>query len=110
MNIQYASARGLLSQVVKELAVAPGPVNERLLRVWRIIQPLTPVELPQELRNDWQSIKDEITKYPTLIDPYGNVIRSSIEQTLCKIRRKTASKIAEKIYSLYWNLENNEYD
>jgi hypothetical protein len=62
--------------------------------------------LPEKCRKDWEWITKEITKRGPLSFE-GEVRRGSAENTMKSARRSTASRIAKKLYELYWAVSEN---
>ena len=51
---------------------------------------------------------NELTKYGPLLNHKGEVRIGSVDNTMRKIRKATGSKIAKKIYELYWAVSENQ--
>jgi hypothetical protein len=50
----------------------------------------------------------ELTKFGPLLNHKGEVWIGSVENTMRKVRKATGSKIAKKIYELYWAVSENQ--
>jgi len=106
----YGYTAEKLTNTLECLATHPGDVRERLTSTFLCFQTLRSDDFPPENREDWDWVLKEITKYGPLVDQRGEVWRGSVENTMRRVRKSTASKIAKKIYELYWLVsENRQY-
>ena len=109
-NKKYDHAVEKLTDTLKCLATHPGDARERIAAAYFSFGHLQAEEFPEECRKDWAWIKKEITKFGPLTDYKGKVWRSSVENTMKTVRKATASKVAKKLYELYWAVsENKQY-
>lgn len=70
--------------------------------------PLTEEHFPNDLKGEWRSIYESITKYGPKLNYKGEVVVGSVENTMTRIRNKTGAKIANKIFNLFYELHHNE--
>lgn len=99
-----------LTNALTCLATHPGDARHRLISAWGSLQKLEESDFPNEYKKEWKWIVRELTKYGPLRSPSGEVIRGAVENTMRRRTNKTASKIAARIYELYWQLsENTQY-
>lgn len=105
---QYHYAVEKLSVAVECLATHPGDVRERLLFAFLDFPALKEKDFPPELQDDWHWVMKELRKFGPLRTPDGKVRVGSVENTMRKIRKATGSKIAKKIYQLYWAVSEND--
>lgn len=93
--------REKLSYIIHNLVIGEGNIKERLLSSKRYFYLLKSTKgLPDYLKDDWQFVIDNLTKYgPIMVE--DTVIEDPILNTLKRIRKKAASKIAERIYKVY---------
>jgi hypothetical protein len=91
-----------LCSAVQCLATHPGDVRERLTGAFLAFHTLTEKDFPKEYRKDWTWINKELTKYGPLLNHKGEVWRGSVDNTMRRIKNKTALKIAERIVKLFW--------
>lgn len=92
------------------LATHPGDARHRLIAAWGSLHKLDVADFPDEYKKDWQWVVGELTKYGPLVRCDGMLIRGTVENTMPRRKNKTASRIATKIYELYWQLsENTQY-
>jgi hypothetical protein len=96
-----------LTDTLKCLATHPGDARERIVAAYCSFGHLRAEEFPEECRKDWNWIKEEITKFGPFTDSRGKVWRSSVENTMKTVRKATASKVAKKLYELYWVVSAN---
>ncbi len=99
--LQYLYARGKLGEAIETLVVAPGDVRERVAMAMNPVITLTVADFPENLRADWKWIDDQVTRYGPLQTPDGSITLGAIANTMHRIRRATASKIAMKFWTLY---------
>jgi hypothetical protein len=93
-----------LTETLECLATHPGDVRERLLSAHGgYLSKLTASDFPVEHRKDWQWVMHELTKFEPRKDT-GEIAMGmgTVECTMRRIRRSTGSKIAKKLYELYW--------
>lgn len=83
------------------LVIGEGDIKERLLSSKRYFYLLKSTKgLPVYLKDDWQFVIDNLTKYgPIMVK--DTVMEDPILNTVKRIRKKTASKIAERIFKVY---------
>lgn len=97
-----------LTNALKCLATHPGDARERVAAAYLACHTLGEEDFPVEFKKDWIWLEKELTKYGPLADPYGRIIRGSVENTMSRVRKTTGAKIAKKIYDLYWGMSNNQ--
>ncbi len=93
MSIEYASEK--LSEAVQALATGEGDVRNRLVQAAVPLAMVSDKDLPARLRKKYKAIWKELTKHKA-----PNKYTSDLAYTLGKMRNKTGSKIATRIYSL----------
>jgi hypothetical protein len=106
-NNKYDHAVEKLTDTLKCLATHPGDARERIVAAYFSFGHLRAEEFPEECRKDWNWIKEEIIKFGPFTDSQGKVWRSSVENTMKTVRKATASKVAKKLYELYWVVSAN---
>ena len=105
----YAAEK--LTDALECLATLPGDVRDRLLVVYECFAALEESHFPRNLHNEWRWIVQQLTRYGPVLDHKGEVREGSVQHTMRRIRYSTGSKIALKIYELYWSVSNNtQYD
>jgi hypothetical protein len=102
---EYIYARGKLADAVEALAIGEGDVRSRLLRALMATTAVTRTDFPLELQAEWEWIIRESTKFGPRKGQDGTVWQGAYEHTMFKIRRSTGAKIAERILSLYRNMD-----
>lgn len=102
MSIDYFYTYEKLSAAVRCLATHPGDVRKRLADAYLAFHTLTEKDFPKEYRKDWTWIMKELTKYGPLVNNKGEVWRGSVDNTMRRVKNKTASPIAERILNLFW--------
>jgi hypothetical protein len=107
-NNIYCHAVEKLTDTLKCLATHPGDARERIAAAYFSFGHLRAEEFPEQCRKDWAWIKKESTKFDPLFDYKGDVWRSGVENTMKNVRKSTASKIAKKLYELYWAVSKNQ--
>lgn len=93
-----------LSLAIYEMTVGEGDIKSRLFAAYRHISAVSENCFPEELKEDWNSIKSRLTKKESA---YRNTIydEGSFKATMYEMRKKTASKIAADIVELHSKLE-----
>lgn len=86
------------------LAISEGDVRDRLRRAYDQIRLLRDDEVPPEIRQEWLCILKDLTKHGPLIQSNVN-LKDDIDHTLGRMKNKTASKIALRIYRIAINLQ-----
>jgi len=103
MNLRCAEER--LNKVIYLLAVRPGDVRKRLIRAFTTELCHLPEEVfPEDLREAWRTIIWMLTKHGHQELANGKII-DSCTCTMERIRNSTGSKIAEKIYDIWYEVK-----
>lgn len=77
------------------------------MAVFCILHTLKESDFPHDLQAEWRWVLKELTKSGPMKDSEGKVLVGSVENTMKKIRNSTGSKIASRIYELYWAVSKN---
>ncbi len=104
MNPSYFYAYEKFNDALHSLATGPDDVRQRLLSAYLHFRPVRKRHLPENLQNDYQWVLNQLTKFEPVIGRDGKVLRGPVEETLSRIRNSTGSKIAERILSIYHQL------
>ena len=88
-------------QAVEQLCTGKGNVRERLIPVVTALVFLRVEDFPEELREDFEWVISESTKFHSEMPKY----RGDIEETMRRIRNSTGEKIAQRIFKLYSRLQ-----
>ena len=102
---EYYYAREKLWNVLRCLAIGEGDVRERLLCSRNDILLLSERDFPEDLRNEFVSIRKQLIKYGPKYDQGGNKYLSSVAHTMKRIKKKTGAEIAEKVFDLYFGID-----
>jgi hypothetical protein len=90
---------------VEVLATHPGDVRERLLAAFIAeLHTLSSDDFPLELQEDFIWISHEINKFGAVVSQDGKIIQGSAENTMKRIRKATGTRIARRIFDLYFNI------
>lgn len=87
---------------VESLSTGKGDVRDRLEMAIGILLPLPARDFPEHLRKDFEWVINESTKYES---PYPEC-HGNITETMKRIRNSTESKIAERIFKIYSEIQN----
>jgi hypothetical protein len=99
-----------LADALETLATHPGDVRERLASAYLCFHPLQERDFPAELQADWNWVMNELTKFGPGPSYDGVVRAGSVEHTMSRIKKATGSKIAKKLFELYWSVSgHNRY-
>lgn len=103
-RLLYASAK--IHAAVYEFAIGEGDAKSRLkYGVNEYFFRVTERDMPSELKEQFVSIRSRLEKEPATHFPEINVHYSSFDNTVKKMRNKTASKIIQHICELKFNLD-----
>jgi len=105
---KYLRAKSKLCSVVEILSIYPGDIRSRLRCAFSDIDSIVEDDLPDEFVGDWKYIKRELTKFGPKFNSYGAVCVGSVEHTMNRIKNSTGTKIADRIYYIYYELNFNE--
>ena len=97
-------AKSVLREVIKELATGEKDVRKRICSNDVIFEKLKEQDFPEALREEWKWIIQNVKMKEPRYLSNGKMIRSNIENTMDDIRNSTASKIAERIFEIYFKL------
>ena len=90
-----------LELAIADLATGPGDVRSRLGGVYLAhLHVLTEADFPPALRPDWKWVMSKLTRMPPLLNDDGDVVSSSVDRTLHRMRNSTGTKIAERLVEL----------
>ena len=102
---KYKYAQEKLSDGIYILATDKNEVRKRIYYAYLHGFHVLPSSMfPLELKEDWEWIRFQISKFGPLIDLNGNIVMDPVLNTMHKIRKNTGVKIAEKIYIVYLKL------
>ena len=104
MARRYSRWREKLVDAERRLAVGEGDVRSRLLSAYRKLRTVGEEEVPPDMKSDFVWIMHQLTKCSPEVDRDGTVYKSAIEHTMSRIKNVTGRRIAERIYSLRWRL------
>ena len=99
MHFRRANEKLLLAVV--DLVAGVGDARARVARAYIQLRRLGPTDLPADLLDEWKSILTALTKFGPERDSDGKILRGAIENTTKRIRNRTASEIARRIFALY---------
>ena len=106
MNNDYVIEK--LTDAMDALTTGRGDVRSRIKNAYSLMHTLRESDFPDNLREDWVWIHNEITKRGPLLGPNGEIWLGSVENTMRNIRNKTGQRIAQRISKLYWEISKNE--
>ena len=97
-----------LGNAIEILATHPGDARARIIASYLQFHTLRASDFPEQLRADWEWIISEITRFGPAPDFGIGRRRGSVEHTMSRVRNRTAAKVAEKLYELYWVVSENQ--
>ena len=106
MNNEYVIEK--LIDAMDALTTGRGDVRSRIKNAYSLMQTLRESDFPENLKEDWVWIHNEITKRGPLLGPNGEDWLGSVENTMQSISNITGQQIAQRISKLYWEISNNE--
>lgn len=84
-----------------DLATGKGNIKTRLYDVYtEHLHIIMDIDLPPELRQEWLSIKSDLTKSGQKVDSDGKIYFGALQNTLKSMRLKKGSEIASNIVLL----------
>ena len=101
-RIAVESIKERVYMAVKELCIGGSDVRGRLVISVNILMALSPDEFPDEIKEDFNWVIQESTKYKSNIPEY----QSDLEVTMKKIRNSTGEKIADRIFTIYSRIQS----
>ena len=117
---QHRYALDQFDKAVYYLAVGEDEIRGRLLLAFQAaLWGITPEHLPEHLRPDYDWIIEQTHKYDEKFigqrkyfesfdhgkEKYSHLLPTKLEATLYRIKRRTAAKIANRIYGIWQALE-----
>lgn len=102
----FARASEKLRDAVHKLVTGTGDARSRTRRAYKSLSGLEPRQLPAELREDLKWVHRQVRRYGPLRERDGATIKNATDHTLGRIRNRTASVIADKIYQMYEELRH----
>ena len=127
--LQYSYASEKFLNAVYFLVIGKGDVRSRLLSAWEgSLWVLTPEHLPEKLRKDFLWVTKQLHRYseswsgqlmelqqkeksdPTFKEKFAYLYQDPVEATLQRIKNKTGSEIASRIFAIYDSLESIIHD
>jgi hypothetical protein len=119
MSYQYSYALEKFSRAIYSLATGKDEIRQRLLIIFQgDLLMITPQHLPDRIREEYQSIMNQLSKYDEKYPGerkhfessdgrFDYLMSSKLEATLFRIRRATAVKVAEKVFHI-WSVLDEE--
>ncbi|QKJ66396.1 hypothetical protein HQN60_06620 [Deefgea piscis] len=104
--MQFNYVKSLISEAITVLCTAPGDVRSRLLLASNELISLRDNHFPPNLLIHWIEIKEMLTKYGPVIDEDQSVQVGAIKNTLQRIKNRTGTVIAKKLFDLHNDLQN----
>lgn len=113
MPYQYSYALEKFSVAIYNLATGKDEIRRRLLPIFQgELLSIELKDLPPKLRDDYQWIIEQVTKFDEKYPGYNEHLRTSdgrhdhliptkLEATLYRIRRATAAKVARKLFDIW---------
>ncbi|SPE43644.1 hypothetical protein SBA7_1620004 [Candidatus Sulfotelmatobacter sp. SbA7] len=102
---RYSRANEKFTDAMHRLLVGEGDARQRLRSAYRPLRTLHPEELPEEMREEFNDVLGEMTRYGPLRDPDGTPWRSAIDHTMGRIRNATARRLIERLATLRRQLD-----
>lgn len=101
-RIAVESIKERVYLAVKELCIGGSDVRGRLVTSVNILMALSPDEFPEEIREDFNWVIQQSTKYKSDIPEY----KSDLQVTMTRIKNSTGKKIAERIFNIYSRVQS----
>jgi hypothetical protein len=104
----YDYTRQNLFSAISILSTSPGDVRSRINNAYKAFNPLKSSHFPDELKKDWEWIIHSMTKYGPKMNYKNEIELGSVEHTMRRIKNSTGTKIAGKIFDLFYELHFND--
>ena len=101
----FRRANEKLLVAVVDLVSGVGDARSRVAQAYVQLRRLTDTELPATKVGEWRSILQALTKDGPERDTDGTLWAPAVENTTRRMRNRTASKIAHRIFTLYRDLQ-----
>lgn len=88
-----------LRRALYYLAVGEGDVRERLTNAYNQLRVVREDEIPPEMLEEWNSILNDLTHRGPL-QSSGLLLKDAASHTLGRMRKRTARRIAKRIYRI----------
>ncbi len=85
-------------EAIDALVSGEGDARKRVSIACSILDKMHPSELPPDINQQIEEIKDEAGKYGPLLSATGHVIRDKYENSSKRRINRTYSKLARKLY------------
>ena len=108
MNTRYSYTRQNLFSAISILSTFPGDVRSRINSAYQAFHPLETHHFPDEFKKDWEWVIKSITKYGPKLNYKNEIELGSVEHTMRRIKNNTGTKIADKIFNLFYEMHFNE--
>ncbi len=82
------------------MAIGSGDVRKRLKTACMELIRVSEDDLPEDLRDDWRWIHNQITRFGPVFHSDGTVYAGTLDNALSKIKNTIGAKIAERIFVL----------
>lgn len=92
-----------LNRIVCTLATDIGEIKPRLSKALRNSLILES-DFPDDLKGEWRSLRTELEKRGPMLNLDGSVYMRADQNTIRRMRKATASRIAERLIDLYFAL------
>ncbi len=97
------NALGELNRIVYTLATDVGEIKPRLSKALKRSF-IMDSDFPDDLKSEWRRLRTEFEKRGPMLNRDGSVYMSADQNTIRRMRKATASKIAERLVDLYFAL------
>ena len=101
----YSYAEEKLENILHLLVISEGDIRSRLKLCIDDLQALDESRFPKHLLDDWKYIDTTLNKFGPKMNYKNIMVEGSYEHTLKRIKNVTGSKVAQKLYDIYFNLK-----
>lgn len=100
-------ARQKLTDAIEALAVGEEEVRSRLITALNCVAALREEQVPESHRNEYASILRACGKSGPIKDKSGEIVVGAFQHTLGSCRKRTAAKLAKRIFDLHWEVNRS---
>lgn len=97
-----------LTDAIGVLVKHPGDARARLNAAFTTFHTLQAEDFPPPLQEKFRNVVQSMRKAGPLVRCDGEIVRSDVENTMRRIRNRTASNLIGEIYDIYWAVSSNQ--
>jgi len=104
--MKYKYAKEKLTAAIYSMVTGIGPIRVRLFFAFQTFPRLSGDHFPDELKDDWNFIHNNLTAKEPSYDGQGNVTEGRVQNTLQELGDVECVEIATRMFELYSKLQH----